>query len=288
MVEKKRTVRAARPARGGRQKAKVRAANGPAVQFDVPALDTLDLASSMDRVAKILARSVGEVARKYDATAGQMFIVAALCRAPAGLTAKHLASALAIRPGSLTGMLDTLEKRGVVRRERVPGDARQQRLVLLENARPLVDALSEVDAMVAGTLVGLDKDRLAGLHTLSQQTEAALRAETALLASAAPVEEAPATVEETPATVEETPATVDAPAAKKTAAEKAEKAEKAEQPTTEPARPYYPPPPVRPQPDNRMPPPQRAEDPGLRRNLFSLTTRVLNAVDAQVRKRRDS
>lgn len=284
MAEKKGAKRGPRSARGGRLKTKVRAAGGPAVQFEVPALDTLELASTMDRVAKILARSVGEVARKYDATAGQMFIVAALSRAPDGLTAKHLAAALAIRPGSLTGMLDTLEKRGVVRRDRVPGDARQQQLVLLEGARPLVEALNEVDAAVAGTLIGLDETQLAGLRVLSQQTEAALRAD-AVQGDAVQDDAVQGDAETSVAAAHAAVASDEAAAAAATEAPAAPEVSKA---VTEPAQPYYPPPPVRQPLDNRMPPPQRAEDPGLRRNLFSLTTRVLNAVDAQVRKRRDS
>lgn len=293
MVRKKTPARGGRRAgRSGRLKPKIHAASGPAVQFDVPALDALDLASSMDRVAKILARSVGEVARKYDATAGQMFIVAALCRAPDGLTAKHLASALAIRPGSLTGMLDTLEKRGVVRRDRVPGDARQQRLVLLDGARELVDALTEVDAAVGATLVGLDGERRAGLRTLSEETEEALRAEMAL-----PMPKVLRSTEAEPQPESEVDAS---PEADKTVDEEAEVVQPAaavvEMPevpvapaVAEPAaaRPYTPLPDPG-QPGSRLPPSGRTDDAGIRRNLFSLTTRVLNAVDAQVRKRRDN
>ncbi len=302
MAQKKRATRATKSGRRGRAvrgKSKTHAAPGGAVQFEVPALDTLDLASSMDRVAKILARAVGEVARTHKATAGQMYIVAALSRAPQGLTAKHLASALAIRPGSLTGMLDTLEKRGVLRRERVPGDGRQQNIVLVEGAGELVNALAEVDNAVSASLVGLDDGERARLRQLSEETEAALRTERAL-----PMPKQLRTTGETetvePAPAEATVAASAAPAAAPEAvtpaeptpaAEPAPKAAAPEAPApavAEPkAEPYVPPPKYEREPDNKMPPP-RADDPGLARNLFSLSSRVLSAVDAQIRKRRDS
>ena len=222
-----------------------KANGGAAAQFEVPPLDTLQLAATMDRVAKLLSRAVGDVARQHDATPGQLYIVAALSRAPEGLSAKALADALAIRPGSLTGMLDRLEERGVLRRDKVEGDGRQQRLVLLAGAANLIAALPEVDATVQSSLGGTSGDGLTALRELAEQTEDCLR---------------------------DSPA----PRPKKTV----------RPPVIEPKRA---PSEARPaMADNWLPPRTKSRRPSIRRGLGSISSRVLSAVDAQIRKRRDS
>ena len=166
-----------RRSRGGRRRL---ADAGAGIHYDVDELPNIDLMASLDRVAKMLARVVGEVARKNGATTSQLQVVAALARTPDGLTAKHLAAALAIRPGTLTGMLDTLERRGILQRERVKGDARQQRIVLLEGARPLVDALSEVESRIDGLFEGIGEGTRDALSVLSDRTESHLRHDSSL------------------------------------------------------------------------------------------------------------
>ncbi len=166
-----------RRSRGGRRRL---ADTGTGIHYDVDELPNIDLMASLDRVAKMLARVVGEVARKNGATTSQLQVVAALARTPDGLTAKHLAAALAIRPGSLTGMLDTLERRGILQRERVKGDARQQRIVLLEGARPLIEALSEVESRIDGLFEGTGEGTRDELSVLSDRTETHLRHDSSL------------------------------------------------------------------------------------------------------------
>lgn len=291
--------------RSGRRR-RVQPADGSAVKFAVPPLDTLDLAASMDRVAKILARSVGDVARKYDATVGQLYVVAALCRAPKGLTAKEMASALAIRPGSLTGMLDTLQDKGVLRRERVVGDGRQQRLVLLDGARELVAALHEVDAAVSASLQGLQESSLGELRMLSERTEEALRSRTSLpmpdslsadddgadaddpdgadeTTEALAADDGPDDLEAAPQ--DESPAGSPEEGDAQEAVAQTAPAQAGETPT-------YPDPPPQPrrsvaEPTERYNPREAEDDPSLRRGLLKIGTRVLTAVDAQLRRRRD-
>ncbi len=168
--------RSARRGRGRRRLAEA----GSGAQYDVGELPNLDLMASLDRVAKMLARLVGEVARAHGATTSQLQVVAALARTPDGLTAKHLAAALAIRPGSLTGMLDTLEERNILQRERVKGDARQQRIVLLEGAQPLVDALAEVERRIDELFASIGDGTRDQLAILSDRTEGFLRKDTRL------------------------------------------------------------------------------------------------------------
>ena len=153
----------------------LRRSGGDLVQFEVPSLQYLDFAYSLDHVSKIVARAIGDVARAVDATAGQLQVIAAVARVPDGLTAKQIAAALAIRPGSLTGMLDKLEMRGAIARIPVPGDARQARIVLREPARPLVDALIKVDTEVQRLLAPLGVDALQRMADLAVAIEDQLR-----------------------------------------------------------------------------------------------------------------
>ncbi len=146
-----------------------------ATQFELPSLQFLDVAHSLDHVNKIVARRIGDVARDVEATPGQLQVVAAVARAPEGLTAKQIAAALAIRPGSLTGMLDQLEVRGAIARLPVPGDARQARIVLRAEAQPLIDALERVNQQVARLLSPLGDDTLQKVADLAGQLEDQLR-----------------------------------------------------------------------------------------------------------------
>lgn len=268
MAEKKTArrgrARKARRNRGGRRRL---ADAGTGVQYDVAELPNIDLMASLDRVAKMLARVVGEVARKNGATTSQLQVVAALARTPDGLTAKHLAAALAIRPGSLTGMLDTLERREILQRERVKGDARQQRIVLLEGARPLVEALSEVEGRIDALFAGVGSDTRDELSVLSDQTESYLRRDSSLPMPAVLRITSPVKLHALRARVEQDSQNDDGGAAvvgdRKSGAAVAA--------------------PLKTSPTNADLPPEHTPT---RRRGLSLSSRVLSAVDA-VRKRRE-
>lgn len=187
MGDKGKTGRKRRGVRttGGKARAALRRSSPPAAQADVirepsqhfqlPTLHYLEVAHALDHVGKIVAREIGVVARDVGATPGQLQVVAAIARTPDGLTAKHLAAALAIRPGSLTGMLDQLEARGALARMAVPGDARQSRLVLRAGAEPLVSALEAVNRKIARLLAPVGEDALQRLADLALQVEDSLR-----------------------------------------------------------------------------------------------------------------
>lgn len=180
MAKKKQTTKA-----GGAKTTKQARRKGTLASYDVPDLPTLELAGRLDRVAKLTSRAVGDIARQHGATPSQLHIVERLARAPGGLTAKHLAAALAIRPGSLTGTLDALESRGILRRQAVEGDARRQQIVLLTGAKTLVELLPAVDAAVAASLAGLATAELASLNNVMRSTEATVRARSSVPTPAA-------------------------------------------------------------------------------------------------------
>lgn len=175
MPAAKKSSRKGSSRRGGRGRSSGRRTIVEPAQFELPDLYDLDVANCLDHISKIVTRAIGEVAREVDATPGQLQVIAAVARSQSGLTARQVADALAIRPGSLTGMLDQLEQRGAIARNPVPGDARQQMIVLQPDAAHLVDALRHANRRIGALLAPLGKDALDNLGHLATTIEDALR-----------------------------------------------------------------------------------------------------------------
>lgn len=73
-----------------------------------------------------------------------------------GRTVSELCAAVGTRPATLTGILDRLERRGLIARGPRPGD---RRTVLIE----LTDDGEQVASLIRRTLLDLEKRALAGL-----------------------------------------------------------------------------------------------------------------------------
>lgn len=239
-----------------------RAPQGEAVQFELDELPTFAVASALDRVAKLISRAIGDIARDHDATPGQLHIVERLARSSDGLTAKQLAAALAIRPGSLTGMLDAMQAKGVLQRESVRGDARQQKIVLLAGAAPLIELLPKVDALIAARLGQLDTGALGTMQNLVDHAENAAREHAALPTPAVLLTpDAEPTEDDAPATVDKLQVNV----------QPLTQAQPEQQPRTGTDHAWQ-----RPQPNDRwQPTPARRDEGSLGRGLFRIATRVI-------------
>ena len=82
-------------------------------------------------------------------------------------TPAELCRCLGLDSGSMTRMLDRLEQKGLILRNRCPDDRRQVRLALTEDGQRLADRLPEIGAMAMNELVGsLEADELKTLETL--------------------------------------------------------------------------------------------------------------------------
>ena len=244
-----------------------------AATFEVPDLSTLELAGRLDRVAKIVSRVMGDVARQHGATTSQLHVVERLARSPGGLTAKQLAAALAIRPGSLTGTLDGLEKRKIVQRQAVRGDARQQRIVLLPGAQALVDLLPKVDAAVAAGLGELGQSGVGDLNSVMRAAEDAVRSQRAVPAPAVLAgEKAENSDAEQPEQAEAAPVTI---------AETTVSAQDNVAPEPAPT-----PQPVEETPRWQRQEPAPASEGSLGRGLFRIASRVISAAEGR-RRRKD-
>ena len=79
-----------------------------------------------------------------------------LVRANGPLTPKRLGQALALSAPNLTMLLDRLQDRGLIRRDRSPTDGRSQHIVLTDTGRQLADS----SAAAAGPMEAELTDRL--------------------------------------------------------------------------------------------------------------------------------
>ncbi|MGA4843732.1 MarR family winged helix-turn-helix transcriptional regulator [Streptomyces sp. G45] len=97
-------------------------------------------------------------------TASQAKTLSVLRRGPAAMRA--LAGTLACDASNMTGIVDRLEKRGLVRREASPGDRRVKNVVLTPEGERTIDAIrASMHATTAG-LATLDAEERATLHAL--------------------------------------------------------------------------------------------------------------------------
>jgi DNA-binding MarR family transcriptional regulator len=87
-----------------------------------------------------------------------------------------IAERLMVTTGSMTSLLDTLERRGLVRREAHPSDRRRLLVHLTDDGEALVDTfLPEIVAVQTALVAGLNEaDRATAVH-LSERLAAAAR-----------------------------------------------------------------------------------------------------------------
>jgi len=100
-----------------------------------------------------------------DMTLPQFDVLAQLARKPEGASPATLSRRLLVSPGNLTGIVDRLERRGLVRRDADPGDRRRTRLVLTPAGRVRVRRMVPRHA----------RDLAAALESVPADTQLALR-----------------------------------------------------------------------------------------------------------------
>ena len=85
---------------------------------------------------------------------GQDVLLWLLAQEPAGLTVSELAARLGVEPPTATRSLSRLSAGGWFRREPVPGDRRQVRVVVTAAGKDLVPRIEEVWADLAESIMG--------------------------------------------------------------------------------------------------------------------------------------
>ena len=121
-------------------------------------LDTL-------RVANLLDRRGGAIARKADITSAQWLTLGLLSQVgERGLTPTELCRQLCVSKQNMTGMILRLEKKGLVMRQAEPQDRRSFRVIATEEGLRTVQQLEPEGRDFFSRQVGaLDEDRLTSL-----------------------------------------------------------------------------------------------------------------------------
>ena len=126
---------------------------------------------SMVRTLGLLDRVMQPYFARFGITGSQWGVLRALHRAEAegvpGLRLTDLSERLVIRPPSVTGVVDRLERLALVVRENVAGDLRAKQVKLTSKARQLLDrVLTGHAAQIDAVLGGLSDDDHKELHRL--------------------------------------------------------------------------------------------------------------------------
>lgn len=134
-------------------------------------LDTLRLIWAVDHE---LQRTSRQMERSLGVTAPQRLVIRIVGRFP-GIPAGALAKLLHVHPGTLSGILKRLEKRGLLQRRDDPGDRRRSLLGLTDRGRTLdAEAAGTVEAAIAQVIAHTEPDKLAATREVLQSLSRAL------------------------------------------------------------------------------------------------------------------
>ncbi|HEY2667094.1 MAG TPA: MarR family transcriptional regulator [Actinomycetota bacterium] len=121
------------------------------------------LAEALTRLSQLVAHVFADVSRSRDLTPQQAQLLCTLLEGPIGMT--ELGRLLHLEKSSLTGLVDRVERRGLVVRTRDPNDRRASQVALTgQGARLAADSHEDVTARLealADELAPADRKRLA-------------------------------------------------------------------------------------------------------------------------------
>jgi DNA-binding MarR family transcriptional regulator len=115
--------------------------------------------------------------RRHGLSTGARILLATLEGAAGPLSQSAIAERMIITGASVSSLVDTLERKGLVRRVRSAADRRTTLVELTDAARPVIDAyLAEVTTLHAHEFAGLDEEERETLVTLLAKVAAAIEA----------------------------------------------------------------------------------------------------------------
>ncbi|MFI6638774.1 MarR family winged helix-turn-helix transcriptional regulator [Streptomyces sp. NPDC050504] len=130
----------------------------------------VDTARLMETLSLSLGAYYGDftvAAASENLTASQGKALTVLRRGPAAMRA--LATTLTCDASNMTGIVDRLEKRGLVRREASPSDRRVKNVVLTDEGERVADGIRAKMRLTQGGLDRLDDAERAALHELLER-----------------------------------------------------------------------------------------------------------------------
>ena len=95
------------------------------------------------RTANLLLARVAAITQRFDLSPAGMNVLTVLEHAPEPLSPRTLAAALIVTSSTVTGLLDSLEKRGLVRRTPHPSDRRMLRIEITGAGRTLIEEVGQ-------------------------------------------------------------------------------------------------------------------------------------------------
>ena len=115
--------------------------------------------------------------RRHGLSTGARILLATLEGAAGPLSQSAIAERMIITGASVSSLVDTLERKGLVRRVRSATDRRTTLVELTDAAKPVIDAyLAEVTTLHAHEFAGLDEEERETLVTLLAKVAAAIEA----------------------------------------------------------------------------------------------------------------
>jgi DNA-binding MarR family transcriptional regulator len=138
---------------------------------EAPELDRspMGVVGRISRLAQLLQAELEPVVAAHGLNGGEFDVLATLRRAgrPYRLTPTELSSALMVTSGGMTKRLNSLEDRGLIRREPDPADRRSTAVALTPEGKRLVEAAVadhvENERRLLGELTSKDRAELARL-----------------------------------------------------------------------------------------------------------------------------
>ena len=126
-------------------------------------MEQTGLAEALMRLSHLVAHVFADVSRGRDLTPQQAQLLCTLIEGPVGMT--ELGRLLHLEKSSLTGLVDRVERRGLVARTRDPRDRRASQVALTaQGARLAAQSHEDVTARLealAGQLAPAERKRLA-------------------------------------------------------------------------------------------------------------------------------
>lgn len=148
-----------------------------------------ECAHNLVRTADLFLDADVRALRRHGLSTGARILLATLEGAAGPLSQSAIAERMIITGASVSSLVDTLERKGLVRRVRSATDRRTTLVELTDAATPVIDAyLAEVTTLHAHEFAGLDEEERETLVTLLAKVAAAIEAldVDAVVASARP------------------------------------------------------------------------------------------------------
>jgi DNA-binding MarR family transcriptional regulator len=151
----------------------------PAFKREFPSGDptATECAQNLMRAADLFLDADTRALRKHGLSTAARILLATLEGAHEPLSQSVLAERLFITGASVSSLVDTLERKGLVRRVKSAADRRVAHVELTDAAYPVIDAyLSEVTALHAHEFAGLDAEERETLVLLLAKVAAGIQA----------------------------------------------------------------------------------------------------------------